>query len=188
MSPAAIDNNNLGWAYYNAGYTQTAAKNDAAAKTNYEQSKVFLQKAVEQDPKLDAAYVNLGATHNGLGEYQQAVTVLNTANQLHPNWTVALGQLGIGYRGLKDLANAINVFKQVINLDSNSVSGLFNLGEAYNASGNKKEAKKINDRLKKLNPQLAATLNDIFNGKIPTVAVPSVKVPSIPKPRLPKFP
>ncbi len=188
ITPTAIDNNNLGWAYYNAGYTQTAAKNDAAAKESFAQGKPYLQTAVQQDPKLDAAYVNLGATHNALGEYQEAVNALNTANTLHPGWTIALNQLGMGYRGLKDLANAINAFQQVIKLDGNSVSGLFNLGEAFNASGNKKEAKKINDRLKKLDPNLSARLNDIFDGKIPTVAVPTVKVPSIPKPHIPKFP
>ena len=48
----AIDNSNLGWAYYNAGYTLTAAKNDTAAKTNYELAKTYSLKAVEQDPRL----------------------------------------------------------------------------------------------------------------------------------------
>ena len=190
ITPTAVDNNNVGWAHYNAGFAQTASKNDQGAKASFAAGKPFLQSAVQQDPKLDAAYVNLGATHNALGEYQEAVTALNTANTLHPGWTIALNQLGMGYRGLKDFAQAINVFKAVVDLDGNSVSGLFNLGEAFNASGNKKEAKKINDRLKKLDPTLAATLNDIFSGKIPTVGVPAVKVPtvSVPKPKLPKFP
>lgn len=87
------------------------------------------------------------------------------------------------------MANAISMFKQVVDLNGNDKFGLFNLGEAYNASGNKKEAKKINDRLKKLDPAMASMLNDIFDGKIPTMGVPvnvPVNVPKVPK--LPKFP
>jgi tetratricopeptide (TPR) repeat protein len=165
MSPTAIDNSNVGWAYYNAGITETTAKNDAVAKTDYEMAKTYSQKAVDQDPKLDAAYLNLGSTHNKLGEFQLAVAVLKTAVGLHGGWVIATNQLGLGYRGLGDLTNAIAIFNQAVNLDGSNTFGLFNLGEAYNANGDKKNAKKVNDKLKKLNPALAAQLDNIFNGK-----------------------
>lgn len=182
LSPTAIDNSNIGWAYYNAGATKAEAKDEAGAKADYALGKTYLQKAVEQDPKLDAAYLNLGSTHNGLGDFQAAVTALKVATGLRSNWVVAINQLGLGYRGMNDLANAVATFKQVTQLDGNNMFGLFNLGEAYNASGNKKEAKKINDKLKKLNPALASKLNDVFNGKIPGVDIPKIpKIPSFPK-------
>ncbi len=165
MSPSAIDNTNLGWAYYNAANTQNAAKNDAAAKTNYELGKTYLQKAVQQDPKLDAAYLNLGSTHNALGEFQDAVTVLKVATSLHPKWVIAINQLGFGFRGLKDFANAISIFKQALDLDKKNTFGLFNLGETYFASGNMKEAKKINDQLKKIDPALGSRLDNVLSGK-----------------------
>lgn len=189
MSPTGTDNSNVSWAYYNSGKSKSAAKDDEGAKKDFEQSKSYGQKAVTLDPQLDAAFLNLGSTHNALGEFQLAVNALNTANTLHPKWEIALNQLGYGYRGLKDFANAINVFKSVVDMNGRSVTSLFYLGEAYNASGNKKEAKKINDRLKKLDPKLAATLNDIFDGRIPGLTgvptVPKVEVPKIPKPRIP---
>lgn len=195
LSPTAIDNSNVGWAYYNSGTAKTANKDEAGAKADYALGKTFLQKAVEQDPKLDAAYLNLGSTHNGLGEYQLAVNVLNTAVGLRKGWTLAMNQLGLGYRGLNDLTNAVAIFKQVTDLDGNNLFGLFGLGEAYNASGNKKEAKKINDRLKKLDPRLAGMLNDVFNGKLSmpglgSVGVPNItNIPKVPKvPNIPKFP
>ncbi|HEX3101660.1 MAG TPA: tetratricopeptide repeat protein, partial [Pyrinomonadaceae bacterium] len=165
LSPSAIDNNNLGWAYYNAAYTQTTAKNDAVAKSNYALGKTYLEKAVQQDPKLDAAYLNLGSTHNALGEYQDAVKVLNVANSLHPNWVIAINQLGKGFRGLNDLVNAISTFKRAVDLDGKNTYGLFNLGESYFAHGDKKEAQKINDRLKKIDPALAGNLGNILSGK-----------------------
>lgn len=189
LSPTAIENSNVGWAYYNSGAAKTYAKDTAGAKSDYELGKAYLVKAVEQDPKLAAAQLNLGSTHNGLGEFQMAVNVLKVALGLRSGWGLATNQLGLGYRGLGDLANAVSMFKQVVDLNGNDKFGLFNLGEAYNASGNKKEAKKINDRLKKLDPAMASMLNDVFNGKIPTMGVPvnvPVNVPKVPK--VPKFP
>lgn len=185
MSPQAIDNSNVGWAYYNAGNSFAAQKNDEAAKQNYESAKSYSQKATEQDPKLDAAYLNLGSTHNKLGEFQLAVNVLKTALGLHSNWIIATNQLGLGYRGMNDLVNAVATFKQAVNLDGNNTFGLFNLGEAYFASGNKKEAKKINDRLKKLDPNLAAALDNVFNGKVIIDQTKQKIEQKIPKPRLP---
>lgn len=165
ISPTAVDESNLGWAYYNAGNADKAAKNDAAANDKYAKAKVNLQDATKKDPKLDAAHLNLGSTHNALGEFQAAVAVLNVALGLRPNWVIAVNQLGLGFRGMNDLVNAVNAFKQVVALDGNNTTGLFNLGEAYNASGNKKEAKKINDRLKKINPAMASKLDSFISGK-----------------------
>lgn len=183
MSPTAIDNSNVGWAYYNAGNSFTAAKNETAAKQNYDQGKVYLQKAVEKDPKLDAAYLNLGSTHNALGEFQSAVQVLNVALGLHQNWVVAINQLGLGYRGQNDLANAVATFNRAVSLDGRNTFGLYNLGEAYHASGNKKEAKKINDRLKKIDPALSAKLDNVLAGRAVDAVKQKVqqKIPSVPR-------
>ena len=184
MSPSAIDNSNLGWAYYNTANNKVAAKDDAAAKTNYEAGKIVLQKAVEQDPKLDAAYLNLGSTYNGLGDFRAAVEVLQTAINLHQNWAVAMNQLGFGYRGLNNLTNAIATFNQVVNLDGRNTYGLYNLGEAYYASGNKKEARKVNDRLRKIDPVLATRLDNVIAGRVVDAAKQKVeqkiKIPKIP--------
>jgi tetratricopeptide (TPR) repeat protein len=189
MSPTAIENNNVGWAQYNDANAKKAAKDEAGSKASYAAAKTSLQTSTKQDPKLDAAYVNLGSTHNALGEYQAAVDALNVANTLHPNWTIALNQLGVGFRGLNNLVQAVAIFKQVVDIDSKYTYGLFNLGEAYNASGNKKEAKKINDRLKKLDPSMAALLDNVFAGKAINAATQQV-TNQIPKPpvKVPRFP
>lgn len=189
LSPSGIDTSNLGWAHLNAANEATVAKNEPVAKQNFEQAKIILQKALEQEPKLEAAYLNLGSTHNGLGEYQDAVNVLNTALTIRRDWNVAINQLGLGYRGLRDFKNAIATFKRVTDKDVNNIYGLFNLGETYFASGNKNEAKKINDRLKKIDPALANQLDGIISGRIVVDRFKQKidsKIPSIP--RLPRFP
>ena len=78
---------------------------------------------------------------------------------------IAINQLGIGYRGLNNLTAAIQQFNRVVALDGNNVHGLFNLGSAQFASGDKKGAKKTQEKLKKINPNLATQLGNIFDGK-----------------------
>jgi len=191
MSPTAIENNNVGWAQYNDASAKKEAKDEAGAKKSYADAKVSLETAKKQDPKLDAAYVNLGSTHNALGEYQLAVDVLQIAVGLRPNWPIAMNQLGCGYRGLNNLVQAVAIFKQVVNLDGNSKFGLFNLGEAYYASGNKKEAKKVNDKLKKLDPTMATLLDNVIAGRVINAATQQVtnKIPKPPVPvKVPRLP
>jgi tetratricopeptide (TPR) repeat protein len=166
MSPTAADKNNIGWAYYNAAQEEKLAKNEQAAEENLQQAKVTLEVATQQDPKLDAAYMNLGATNNAVGDYEAAVAALNVALSLHNDWVIALNQLGVGQRGLNNLSAAVSTFSRVVRIDGNNVIGLFNLGSAQHASGDKKGARKTQDRLKKINPALADQLGNIIAGKI----------------------
>lgn len=186
MSPTPIDNSNLGWGHYNSGKDKAEKKDDAGAKSSYEKAKIYLQKAVEQDARFDAAYVNLGSTHNALGEFQLAINVLNTALGLHNNWVIAINQIGYGYRGMNDLKNAVATYKRAVDLDGRNTYGLYNLGEAYYASGNKNEAKKVNDRLRKIDPTLAARLDNVIAGRLIDAAKQKVeqKIPI----KIPRFP
>jgi tetratricopeptide (TPR) repeat protein len=164
LTPAAISNSNIAWAYYNYAISQTDPN---AARANLELSRAFAEKAIAQDPRLDAAYLNLGSTQNKLGNFQAAINALKIALEIRRDWTIAANQLGIGYRGLGDFVNAIATFKQLTDRDPSYTFGLFNLGEAYNASGDKKSARKVQERLKKLDPTLGNMLSDVFAGKIP---------------------
>ena len=166
LSPNAIDDSNASWAYYNAAQADKQKKDDAAAAAKLEKSRESSQAAVQKDPKLDAAYVNLGSSNNALGNYEAAVAALNTALSLHSDWVIAHNQLGIGYRGLNNLPMALTQFNRVVSLDGNNIAGLFNLGSAQHASGDKKGAKKTQDRLRKLNPTLANQLGSILAGKV----------------------
>ncbi|MFN2412245.1 MAG: tetratricopeptide repeat protein [Pyrinomonadaceae bacterium] len=184
ISPTAIDDTNVGWAYYNAAQADKAAKNDAAAKTNLEKSKASLQSAVQKDPKLDAAYVNLGSTHNSLGEYDAAIVALNTAIGLHNDWVIALNQLGLAYRGQNNLPMALQVLNRAVSLDTNNVVSLFTLGSTQFAAGDKKAARKTQDRLKKINPVLADRLGGIIAGKAINEAERQIRN----RIRIPRFP
>jgi tetratricopeptide (TPR) repeat protein len=188
LSPTAVDNNNTGWAYYNAARWDKSQQKDKEATAKLELGKQYLEKSVEQDPQLDAAYLNLGATKNSLGDHDGAVQSLNKALTLHSDWVIALNQLGLAFRGKNDLASAVDTFRRVSTLDANNAFGLVNLGEVYFLTGNKKEAKKVHDQLKKVNPQLAGRLNDVMSGKIVVDKVNreiQKKVPRIPGVKIP---
>ncbi len=165
MNKSAVDDTNVGWAYYNAAQADKAAKNDEEAKIKLEKGKTSLQAAVQKDPNLDAAYMNLGSTQNSLGEHDEAVVTLNQAVKLHNDWAIAMNQLGLAYRGTNNLPLALAQFNRVVVLDENNVSGLFNLGSAQYASGDKKGAQKTQGRLKKLRPDLANVLGNVIAGK-----------------------
>ncbi len=178
LSPSAVDNTNLGWAYYNAARQDKAAGREVEAKQKLELARQYLQTAVSLDPKMDAAYLNLGSTNNSLGDHKAAEVALNQALALNSNWVLAMNQLGVSYKGLGNLVGAIEILKRATSIDSNNQFGLFSLGEVYHLSGNDKEAKKVQSQLKKINPAFAGQLDGVFKMKVPKV--PGVKVPRIP--------
>ncbi len=184
MSPSAADESNVGWAYYNSAQTDKAAKNDAAAKEKLEKGKASLQTAVQKDPNLDAAHLNLGSTYNSLGEHDKAVVSLNEAVRLHNDWVIALNQLGLAYRGTNNMSLALNTFSRAVSLDGNNVAGLFNLGSTQYATGDKNGAKKTQAKLKKIRPDLADQLGSIIAGKAIDYGTQKIKekirIPGIP--------
>lgn len=168
ISPAASDYSNIGWANLNSALLDKQKNKDAEATAKLEKGKAALQKAVELNPKLSAAYVNLGMTNTELGDFQAAVNALKTALDLRGDYWVLDHELGYAYRQLNDLANAVIYFKKTTELNPNYPDGFYNLGEAYYRMGNKKDAKKVQEQLQKLDPALAGRLDAIIKGAVLT--------------------
>jgi tetratricopeptide (TPR) repeat protein len=85
---------------------------------------------------------------------------------------------------MNNLQMALTQFNRAVNLDGNYVNGLFNLGSTQYATGDKKGAKKTQDRLRRLNPALADQLGSIIAGKIIEAGTneirKKIKIPGIP--------
>lgn len=187
LSPNAVDNNNSGWAYYNAARSDKKNNRQQEAVANLQLGKLYLETAVQQDPNMEAAYLNLGATKNEQGDHAGAQQDLKKALELEKDWVLAMNQLGLAYRGTNDLNSAIAQFERVANLDSNNAFGLVNLGETYFLAGKKKDAKRIKDRLSRIDPALGNRLDDIIDGKI-LINEAKKNIPGINLPRVPRFP
>lgn len=166
LSPDTIDYTNLGWGYYNAAQKDIEADKKDEGQAKLALGKTVLQKAVEINPKFDAAQLNLGITYTGLGEYQNAVEALTKANGLRRDWKIGINELGIAYRKLNKLSDAISQFQKAVNLDNNFALGLYNLGEAQSKFGRKKDARETLNKLKTLNPELARKLDNVIRGVI----------------------
>ncbi|QQS33796.1 MAG: tetratricopeptide repeat protein [Acidobacteriota bacterium] len=166
INPAGIEYSNVGWAYYNAGYAIIEAADKDPANQLLAQARTYLVRAVELDRTLAAAFLNLGSTHNALGEFDDAIRILQTALSLRRDWLIAMNQLGLGYRGLRDFKNAIATLKRAVEIDPRYALGLYNLGESYFASGNKSEAQKIQAQLRRIDPSLATRLESVIAGRM----------------------
>lgn len=166
LSPTAVDHNNVGWASYNAARVDMENEKNDEATVKLQAAKSAFQKAVEMDSNLSAAFLNLGATNNSLGDFDAAAVALNHALSLENNWIYAVNQLGLTHRGSNNLTAAVNTFIRATTIDPNNTFGLYNLGELYHLTGKKRDARRIFDRLKTVDPTVANRLNDVLSGKI----------------------
>lgn len=169
-SPDAVDNANLGWAYYNAAREELSYRNDAAARPYLEKARTALQKAAAGNGKIAAAsLVNLGRVLADLGDLSGAADALNKAVQKDSDSAFAWNELGAVYRKQNKFKEAASAFRKAADKDEKNPVIQFNLGEAELQSGNIGEAKKAYQRLKKLGQsgnQFAARLEQLSGGKI----------------------
>jgi tetratricopeptide (TPR) repeat protein len=166
INPDSVDYTNLGWAYYNYAQEDLAMKQPDQARVKLENGRNALQKATALDPKSVGALMNLGVTLSDLGDYKAAIDALQRCVALRDKWIPALNELGIAFRKDGNLDEAVNNFKRAVDVDKNFKSGLFNWAEAEHARGNEKEARKIQERLRKLDPKLADGLNLILGNPV----------------------
>ncbi len=183
-----IDYVNLGWAYLNSGRNDLLNKQEVTGKEKITKAKESLQKAVALNPSNEnvkaTAYLNLGVSLNDLGDAKAAIEALKVTVGIRKNWEFALNELGSAYFAINDLNNAVDQFKRATDINDKFARAFYNLGMSYHGLGNKKEAKKALDKVKKLDANLAKllefNLNVTFNA-IPGVPNPMNKIPKIPK-------
>jgi len=166
LSPDASDYTNLGWAYYNSAQKDLRENKTADANSKLLLAKSTLEKAVSVNDRFEAAFLNLGITYTDLGDYNAAVNALKTATGLRKNWVIGINELGIAYRRLSNFDDAVSQFKRATDIDEKFAPGFYNLAEAEFRRGNVKEARKAQDKLRKLNPNLANQLEVILSGAV----------------------
>ena len=82
-----------------------------------QRAKVLLKKATALDPKLDAAFLELGNLNFALGAFPEAVASYEKAIAANPTSSQAHYRLGLTYKRLGDEAKAQNEFAQYKKLD-----------------------------------------------------------------------
>jgi tetratricopeptide (TPR) repeat protein len=85
-------------------------------------AEALLQKAAEADPKLDAAYLQLGNLHLARGAFQGAVDAYQRAITANPSGSEAHYRLGLAYKRLGEEVKAQNEFDQYKQLDKSEAA------------------------------------------------------------------
>jgi len=162
---------NLGWAHYKASAYYDVRNMKADRDSSLQTARTTLEKAVTQYTKGDkdvkdnlaATEMYLGVVLNDMGEYDRALTVLKDANDLSDEkWPAAVNELGVALKNRKDYSEAIKQFKKAVKIQDNYVDAIYNLGETEFLNGDEKEARKAQERLKKLEPRLAERLERVI--------------------------
>ncbi len=160
LSGSPLDYANLGWAYYNAARMDLDAKDTAAGQAKLVLAKEALQKAIASGTIVaDGAYQNLGGVLIDQGDFKGAIDALNNVVTKHPDWSFSRYALGTAYFKTNDFSNAAKWFQAVVDAEPNYVPALASLGYTYIRLKNGKEAKKVLERLKTIDPGEAGKLD-----------------------------
>ncbi len=157
----AIDQANLGWAYYNYARMDLDANNKPAATAKLELAKAALQKAIAGNAVVaDGAQQNLGGVLIDMGDFDGAVEALKQVAGKHPEWIFSGYALGTAYFKLNDFDNSAKWFRAVLDREPKYVGALTSLGYAEIKRKNGKEVKRIVDVLRPLSPGDAIKLEN----------------------------
>lgn len=159
LNPDSVAYANLSWTYSNSAKQDAKNKNEAEAKRKLEESKEAAQKAAELDAKNEAAKFNLGNAQAQLGEYDLAIANFRQAVGMRSGWAEGYNGLGVAYRLSGDLNNAAYAFNEALKINDDFADAHLNMAIVETGRGNKREAKRHQDAVQRLNPAMAVALN-----------------------------
>ncbi|MSR56592.1 MAG: tetratricopeptide repeat protein [Planctomycetaceae bacterium] len=106
----------------------------------FESSAKHFELVTRLDPRRSAAWINLGAVYNRLGNFSKAVEVLRRAVQIDRKSSAGFYNLGFAYRRLKQWALAVPAYREAIRIDPQMADAYLNLGKVYLEMGNMPQA------------------------------------------------
>ena len=120
-------------------------------------------KAIELDPKLAAAYTNLGSALSGKGQLDEAIACYRKAIELDPKLAAAHTNLGLALQDKGQVDEAIACHRKAIELDPKYAMAHTNLGIALASKGQVDEAIALYRKAIELKPKSASAHNSLGN-------------------------
>jgi Flp pilus assembly protein TadD len=107
---------------------------------------------------------NEGLAQKAAGKWADAETDFRQATRLKPNFPEAWSELGhaLKKRGLYD--DSVKAYQEALRLRPQFPQAMEYLGETYTYMGKRAEAQQMLDRLRPLDPTLAARLEQVMSG------------------------
>ncbi len=106
-------------------------------------------------PQCIAAWVNLGATHNKLGDHRKAIEVFRRAVQKDRRCADAWYNMGIAQRSMKMPTMAISAWKEALKINPDLVDAQLQLARTYSDMKNYGLAQKCLHEALRIQPDLA---------------------------------
>ena len=128
----------------------------------YKEAAAQFEKAIENEPTNDRAYMELATTYNLLGNPTQAEATYRRAINLRPRYWASYNWLGVFYYQRAQYREAAEMFEQVVALAPDNVRGLYNLATAYIGEGRYNDAITVLDRAIAVRPE-AKAFTDLGN-------------------------
>jgi tetratricopeptide (TPR) repeat protein len=92
--------------YYAVSLSKVEQSADAPDEPTSRKVEILLEKAIQIDPKLGAAHLQLGILHAQRGDYARAILAYRKATEVSPELEEAHFRLGQAYRRAGDVADA----------------------------------------------------------------------------------
>jgi tetratricopeptide (TPR) repeat protein len=120
-----------------------------------------LRKAIELQPNLATAHVQLGIALMGINQRDQAMIEIKKAIELDPNDPRAYVAQGNIDSSMRRYDEAIAAYKQAVNLDSNYLNAHLNLGMAYGTTQRFAESAEAFQQALRIDPNNPSALNGL---------------------------
>jgi len=127
----------------------------------YNEAMEVLRRAIQIQPDLAVAHLQLGLTLLAVGRAEQAMAEMKRAIELDPNDAHAYVGLGNAASAMRRYAEAIDAYKQAISLDSNYPAAYANLGQAYGITLRYQESAEAYQQALRIDPNNAGVLNGL---------------------------
>ncbi|MGB8325767.1 MAG: tetratricopeptide repeat protein, partial [Candidatus Acidiferrum sp.] len=128
----------------------------------YKEAAAQFEKAIENEPTNDRAYMELATIYSLLGNPAQAEATYRRAINLRPRYWASYNWLGAFYYQRAQYQQSAEMFEQVVALAPDNVRGLYNLATAYVAEGRYNDAITVLDRSIAIRPE-ATAFTDLGN-------------------------
>jgi hypothetical protein len=140
--------------YFKGIIARDAKKQDEAIE--------YFKKAVELNPNLEAAHLELGFLYYRKRLFDFEKKTYEAALKINPDNTDTLFYLATNLETMGLYDEAIKIFEKIVALDGEDTDSYYELGLAYLARGQKAKALDAYSKLQKLDPGLAGKLRRLI--------------------------
>ena len=126
---------------------------------NHELALEAFRENIRLAPDNGIGHFGTGVALAGLGRHAEAVQAYQTATRLAPEFWPAYTHLGISLRNLRRYTESIVACRNAIRLRPDDADAYYTLALDHLAMGNRAEAGRIRETLRRLDPALAADLS-----------------------------